>query len=189
MKIIREPLPGLFVIKPNVYKDERGFFLETWQHERFKEIGINKEFVQDNWSRSSKDVLRGLHFQLKHPQGKLVSVRRGAIYDVAVDIRENSETFGQWHGEVLSDENHLQIYIPPGFAHGFSVLSDIVDFNYKCTEYYHPDDEGGILWNDSDLKIHWKIEHPVVSEKDQKLLPFSELKLSDDLQPILQCMV
>ncbi len=184
MEIIREPLPGLFVIKPNVYKDERGFFLETWQHERFKEIGMNEEFVQDNWSRSSKDVLRGLHFQLKHPQGKLVSVRRGAIYDVAVDIRKNSETFGQWHGEVLSDENHLQIYIPPGFAHGFSVLSEIVDFNYKCTEYYHPDDEGGILWNDSDLKINWKIELPVISEKDQKLLPFSELKLYSELQPI-----
>jgi len=178
MEIIREPLPGLFVIKPNVYKDDRGFFMETWQQERFKEIGVTEDFVQDNWSRSARGVLRGLHFQKKYPQGKLVSVRRGAIYDVAVDIREDSETFGQWYGEILSDDNHLQIYIPPGFAHGFSVLSDIVDFNYKCTEYYHPEDEGGILWNDTYLDIDWRIENPLVSHKDQKLLSFSELNVA-----------
>lgn len=157
MEIIKEPLPGLLVIKPDVFKDERGFFLETWQAQRYKKIGIIEEFVQDNWSRSSKGVLRGLHFQKKHPQGKLVSVRRGTILDVALDIREHSKTFGQWHSEILSDENHLQLYIPPGFAHGFSVLSDNADFNYKCTEYYYHNDEGGILWNDPDLMIDWLI--------------------------------
>lgn len=176
MKILNEPLPGLFVLQPDVYTDERGFFLETWQKKRYKGIGIKEEFVQDNWSRSTKGVLRGLHFQEKHPQGKLVSVKRGLVLDVAVDIRIGSSTFGQWHSEVLSDENHLQMYIPPGFAHGFCVLSDIADFNYKCTDYYHSDDEGGIIWNDPKLNIDWKCENLklLISEKDRNLNSLDE---------------
>ncbi len=178
MNIIKEPLPGLLVIKPNIYRDERGFFLETWQQNRYKNIGINEDFVQDNWSRSSKNVLRGLHYQKNNPQGKLVSVRRGAIYDIAVDLRQDSETFGQWYGELLSDDNHLQLYVPPGFAHGFSVLSDIADFNYKCTDFYNPQDEYGIAWNDPELNIDWKVDNPIVSEKDHKLPNFNELNLA-----------
>lgn len=177
MKIINEPLPDLFVIQPKVYSDDRGFFLETWQKERYKEIGIKEDFVQDNWSRSTKGVLRGLHYQKDHPQGKLVSVRQGRIYDVAVDIRPESPTFGEWFGEELSDENYLQLYIPPGFAHGFAVLSEVCDFSYKCTDYYHPGDEGGIVWNDETLNINWRIENPIISEKDQYLSVFSGQKL------------
>jgi len=175
MTIIKEPLPGLLLIEPDVYKDERGFFMETWQKERYKEIGIEEDFVQDNWSRSTKRVLRGLHYQKEHPQGKLVSVRRGRIYDVAVDIRSDSPTFGEWYGEELSDENHLQLYVPQGFAHGFAVLSDVCDFEYKCTNFYRPDDEGGIIWNDRRLKISWKLEKPIVSDKDQNLPSFNSI--------------
>ena len=176
MEVIKEPLPGLLVIKPKVFKDERGFFLETWQRERYKEIGIEEEFVQDNWSRSTKGVLRGLHFQKEYPQGKLVSVRSGKVFDVAVDIRKDSPTFGEWYGEELSDENHLQMYVPPGFAHGFCVLSESADFVYKCTEYYNPNDESGIKWNDPELSINWPIDRPDISLKDQKLDPFRLLK-------------
>jgi len=140
MEIIKEPMPGLLVLKPRVFEDKRGMFLETWQKERYKEIGIEDEFVQDNWSRSTKDVLRGLHFQKRRPQGKLVSVRTGTVFDVAVDIRKDSPTFGQWFGEEISDENHLQMYVPPGFAHGFCVLSKRADFVYKCTNYFLPQD-------------------------------------------------
>ncbi|MCW9709140.1 dTDP-4-dehydrorhamnose 3,5-epimerase [Fodinibius salsisoli] len=172
MKVIKEPLPGLLVIQPDVYEDDRGFFLETWQQQRYKNIGIEEEFVQDNWSRSTKGVLRGLHFQKKYPQGKLVSVRQGKVFDVAVDIRPESETFGKWYGNELSDQNHLQMYIPPGFAHGFCVLSKVADFNYKCTEFYHSNDEGGIVWNDSNLDIKWPIENPIVSNKDKQLGTF-----------------
>ncbi len=143
LEVIREPLPGLLVIKPRVFKDERGFFLETWQKNRNKEIGLKENFVQDNWSHSTKGVLRGLHFQKKHPHGKLVSVRSGKVFDVAVDIRKESSTYGEWYAEELSDENHLQMYVPPGFAHGFCVLTDKADFVYKYTEFYYPEDEGG----------------------------------------------
>lgn len=171
MKVVKEPLSGLLVIKPDVFEDERGFFLETWQQDRYKEIGIEEDFVQDNWSRSTKGVLRGLHFQKEHPQGKLVSVRTGKVFDVAVDIRDASPTFGKWHGQELSDENHLQMYVPPGFAHGFCVLSEVADFNYKCTEYYYPGDEGGIRWDDSEFKIDWKMDTELikVSDKDNQL--------------------
>jgi len=169
MEVLREPLPDLLVIKPDVYKDERGFFLETWQKERYKEIGIQEKFVQDNWSRSKKGVLRGLHFQTKKPQGKLVSVRRGIILDVAVDIRKDSDTFGRYHSEILSDENHLQLYIPPGFAHGFCVFSDVADFTYKCTDYYYSEYDSGILWNDEYLNIDWKMRNPIISDKDSQL--------------------
>ncbi len=174
MKVILEPLPNLLVISPDVFKDERGFFLETWQKKKYQKIGVSLDFVQDNWSRSTKGVLRGLHYQEKYPQGKLVSVRRGAIFDVAVDIRESSPTFGQWHGEILSDENLLQMYIPPGFAHGFCVLSEVADFNYKCTEYYNADDEDGIIWNDPSINIKWPIVSPITSQKDMLLSTFDE---------------
>lgn len=179
MEVIEEPLPGLLLIKPDVYEDERGFFLETWQQERYKEIGIEEDFVQDNWSRSKKRVLRGLHFQKENPQGKLVSVRRGKVFDVAVDIRPESDTFGEWYGNELSGQNHLQMYVPPGFAHGFCVMSEIADFNYKCTEYYYPDDEGGIRWNDEYLDISWPIYTPIISEKDLNLPVFGDEDLKN----------
>lgn len=171
MEVIKEPLPGLLVIKPRVFEDERGFFLETWEKRKYKEIGIEEGFVQDNWSRSTKGVLRGLHYQKEHPQGKLVCVKGGKVFDVAVDIRENSDTFGEWHGEELSDENHLQMYVPPGFAHGFCVLSEKADFNYKCTDYYFPNDEGGINWNDPFLDINWGLTEKslIISSKDRSL--------------------
>lgn len=175
MEVIKEPIPGLLVIQPRVFSDDRGFFLETWQKERYKDLGIKEEFVQDNWSRSTKGVLRGLHFQKKHPQGKLVSVRRGSVYDVAVDIREGSDTYGEWYGEELSEENFLQMYVPPGFAHGFCVLSEVADFSYKCTDFYHAGDEGGILWNDPVLDIQWPISDAMVSEKDNYLSNFEDL--------------
>jgi len=175
MEVIQEPLQGLLIIKPNVFNDGRGFFLETWQKERYKEVGIKENFVQDNWSRSAKGVLRGLHFQKKHPQGKLVSVRTGEVFDVAVDIRRDSPTFGKWHGEVLSDKNHLQMYVPPGFAHGFCVLSEMADFSYKCTDYYNPPDEGGIVWNDYEIGIDWPVLSPLVSEKDASLPGFHSI--------------
>lgn len=175
MEIIKEPLPDLLLIKPRVFEDERGFFLETWQKERYKDLGIKEDFVQDNWSRSTKGVLRGLHYQKKNPQGKLVSVKRGKVFDVAVDIRKDSATYGEWFGEELSDVNHLQMYIPPGFAHGFCVLSEIADFSYKCTDYYVEADEGGIRWNDRILSINWPLKNPVVSKKDQLLDLFSEI--------------
>jgi dTDP-4-dehydrorhamnose 3,5-epimerase len=158
-------------LKPRVFTDDRGFFLETWQDNRYDTIGIKEKFVQDNWSRSTYGVLRGLHFQINQPQGKLVSVHRGSVYDVAVDIRKSSPTFGQWYGEILSDENHLQMYVPPGFAHGFCVMSDIADFVYKCTDYYNNKDEGGILWNDKKLAIKWPVDNPIVSPKDKLLSP------------------
>lgn len=178
LEVIKEPLPGLLVIKPRVFKDERGFFLETWQKERYQEIGIREDFVQDNWSRSTKGVLRGLHFQKEHPQGKLVSVRSGKVFDVAVDIRKDSPTFGQWFGEELSEDNHLQMYVPSGFAHGFCVLSETANFVYKCTEYYYPNDEGGILFNDETLAIDWPINEGsiVTSDKDKENLSYIEFR-------------
>jgi dTDP-4-dehydrorhamnose 3,5-epimerase len=181
VKIIDEPLPDLLVIEPNVYNDERGFFLETWQKKKYENLGVQETFVQDNWSRSEKGVLRGLHFQKENPQGKLVSVRQGVVYDIAVDIRKGSETFGQWFGLELSEENYLQMYIPPGFAHGFSVLSEVADFSYKCTSYYNPEDEAGIIWNDPYLNIDWKVSYPKISVKDSKLQSFHSLKQLDKI--------
>lgn len=166
MEVEQTNLPGVLLIKPKVFGDSRGFFLETYSAARYQEAGIKEVFVQDNHSRSGKGVLRGLHYQLQHPQGKLVSVNRGEVFDVAVDIRVGSPTFGQWYGVNLSEANHYQLYIPPGFAHGFAVISDIVDFTYKCTDYYHPDDEQGILWNDATINIPWPLDNPVLSNKD-----------------------
>ena len=175
IELIDEPLPDLLVIKPKVFKDERGFFLETWQKNKNKKIGLDQDFVQENWSRSTFGILRGLHFQVKHPQGKLVSVHNGKVFDVAVDLRKESKTYGKWYGLELSDENHLQMYVPPGFAHGFCVLSDVADFVYKCTDYYYPNDESGIIWNDTSLNIKWPIKNPIISDKDSILSTFNKL--------------
>ncbi|MCX9474618.1 dTDP-4-dehydrorhamnose 3,5-epimerase, partial [Vibrio cholerae] len=161
MKVIDTAIPDVKIIEPKVFGDERGFFLETFHLKRYQEmLGINLDFVQDNHSRSTKGVLRGLHFQKTKPQGKLVRVVRGEVFDVAVDIRKGSPTFGKWEGVILSEENKRQFWVPPGFAHGFLVLSDIADFEYKCTDYYDASDEGSLLWSDPELDIDW----PNVSE-------------------------
>ena len=149
------PIEGLFVIEPKVFGDARGYFMETYNQKDFEENGLAMQFVQDNQSSSRKGVLRGLHFQKTHPQGKLVRVVSGRVFDVAVDIRPGSETYGKWHGVELSAENKKQFYIPPGFAHGFLVLSDTAEFCYKCTDFYHPGDEGGLAWNDPAIGIQW----------------------------------
>lgn len=168
MKIIETSLPGVMVIEPKVFGDDRGFFLETYRQDCFREAGIEEVFIQDNHSRSCKGVLRGLHYQLEQPQGKLVRVSRGAVYDVAVDVRKGSSNFGQWVGVVLDDKNHRMMYVPPGFAHGFCVISDEVDFIYKCTGYYHPQSEQGIAWNDPNLAISWPSDIEfILSEKDK----------------------
>jgi dTDP-4-dehydrorhamnose 3,5-epimerase len=167
MNVIKTKLHDCVIIEPKVFGDERGFFLETFQAKRYADLGgIRLSFVQDNHSRSSKGVLRGLHFQKTKPQGKLVRVVRGEVYDVAVDIREGSSTFGLWEGVILSAENKRQFWVPPGFAHGFLVLSDTADFEYKCTDYYDSCDEGSILWNDPDLEIPWPLVDPILSSKD-----------------------
>ena len=157
MKVIETTLPGVIVIEPKVFGDQRGFFQETYHAQRYREAGLDVTFVQDNHSRSRRGVLRGLHYQMIQMQGKLVSVTRGEVFDVAVDIRKGSATFGQWYGTHLNDENHRQMYVPPGYAHGFCVLSETVDFIYKCTDYYHPQSEKGVLWNDPEIGIEWPI--------------------------------
>jgi dTDP-4-dehydrorhamnose 3,5-epimerase len=166
MKITEGPLSGLLIIEPKVFKDERGFFYETFQLERYKKAGM-PEFVQDNTSHSKRNALRGLHYQLPHSQGKLVTVTRGEVWDVVVDIRLSSPTFGKWFSITLTDKNHVQMYIPPGFAHGFCVLSEDTDFSYKCTNYYAPGCEYGIAWNDPKLNIPWPIQQPILSPKDE----------------------
>ena len=178
MKVIETSIRGCVIIEPTVFGDERGFFLETFHAARYAEsAGINLPFVQDNHSRSSKGVLRGLHFQKTKPQGKLVRVVRGEVYDVAVDIRANSKTFGKWEAVILSEHNKLQFWVPPGFAHGFVVLSDIADFEYKCTDFYDSTDEGSILWSDPDLGIQWPIQNPIVSAKDAVAKQLADLDL------------
>jgi dTDP-4-dehydrorhamnose 3,5-epimerase len=173
MDVIETFLSGVVVVEPRIYADQRGYFLETYNRQRYHEAGLPAVFVQDNVSSSRQGTLRGLHYQHPKGQGKLVQVLEGSVFDVAVDIRTDSPTFGKWHGITLTGEKHNQMYIPPGFAHGFYVLSKTVLFSYKCTEYYSPDTEGGILWNDPDLGIEWPlIEEPVLSEKD---LRFSRL--------------
>jgi dTDP-4-dehydrorhamnose 3,5-epimerase len=168
MRIQATAIPGVLIIEPNVFGDERGFFLETYHQARFEAAGLPSRFVQANHSRSKKGVLRGLHYQLVQPQGKLVSVLHGAVFDVAVDIRQGSPTFGLWVGTVLDDLNHCQLYIPPGFAHGFEVLSDEVDFFYQCTDYYHPASERGIAWDDPSIGIDWPLKEVLLSEKDRQ---------------------
>ncbi len=166
MQVIATDLPGVIVIEPRVFGDQRGFFLETYSADRYAEAGIRATFVQDNWSRSSRGTLRGLHFQEPYAQGKLVSVARGAVYDVALDVRRGSPTFGRWVGYELSEENKRQMWIPPGFAHGFMVTSECCDFLYKCTAPYRPEAECAIAWNDPALAISWPITDPVLSPKD-----------------------
>ncbi len=170
IKVTSCEIKGLYVIEPKVFGDERGYFVETYNKQEFSEFGLDMEFVQDNQSMSRKGVLRGLHFQKKFPQGKLVRVLSGEVFDVAVDIRKGSETYGKWFGVVLSDENKKQFYVPEGFAHGYLVLSETAVFAYKCTEFYHPEDEGGIQWDDPDIGIEWPLEEGmqvILSEKDK----------------------
>lgn len=166
MKIQSTRLDGVIIIMPSVFTDPRGFFLETYHSSRYREIGIECDFVQDNLSHSTKDTLRGLHYQHPHGQAKLVSVIKGEVFDVAVDIRRGSPTFGQWGGVRLSAENHRQLFVPEGFAHGFCVLSDDAIFSYKCSDYYAPGAEHGIVWNDPAIGIKWPVESPLLSEKD-----------------------
>jgi dTDP-4-dehydrorhamnose 3,5-epimerase len=178
MNVIKTRLSDCVIIEPEVFGDERGFFLETFQTKRYEDLaGITLPFVQDNHSRSSKGVLRGLHFQKNKPQGKLVRVVRGKVYDVAVDLRKASPTFGMWESVILSEENKTQFWIPPGFAHGFMVLSETADFEYKCTDYYDPQDEYSLLWNDSALSIPWPSKYPRLSDKDAGACKLSDLKL------------
>ena len=177
MNVVKTKLHDCVIIEPKVFGDDRGFFLETFQAERYAELaGITLPFVQDNHSRSSKAVLRGLHYQKTKPQGKLVRVVRGEVYDVALDIRQDSPTIGQWEGVILSEVNKRQFWVPPGFAHGFLVLSETADFEYKCTDYYDPFDEGSVLWNDPDLGISWPTATPILSNKDASADRLVDLK-------------
>ncbi len=174
------PIEGLYIIEPQVFGDDRGYFMETYNLQEFEAAGLATAFVQDNQSKSRRGVLRGLHFQKKHPQGKLVRVLSGEVFDVAVDLRKGSVTFGQWQGVILSGENKKQFYVPEGFAHGFLVLSGEAIFAYKCTDFYHPEDEGGILWNDPEIGIEWPLAAgmvPSLSAKDLNLGKFSEVVL------------
>ncbi len=168
MNVIRTDIPDVIVVEPRVFRDPRGFFKETFQRNRYAEAGIRADFVQDNISRSRKGTLRGLHLQIQHPQAKLVQALTGRIFDVAVDLRRSSPTFGGWVGMELNDENHRQMYIPPGFAHGFCVLSETADLFYKCSDFYYPEHERTLLWNDPTVGILWPLEgEPVLSDKDR----------------------
>ena len=175
MNVVGTSLPGVLILEPKVFGDERGFFMETWNGKRYEEAGLPARFVQDNLSYSARGVLRGLHFQNPQPQGKLVSVLRGEVFDVAVDIRVGSPTFGEWTGVTLSAENKRQFYVPPDFAHGFLVTSEDALFFYKCTDYYSPSSEGTVLWNDPDIGIEWPADAPTLSEKDRAAPPLREM--------------
>ena len=177
MEVTSLAIPEVKLIKPKRFGDNRGFFQQTYHKEQYDENGINTLFVQDNWSRSVKGVLRGLHYQLRNPQAKLVTVMRGSVFDVAVDIRKSSPTFGKWVGEILSEENGHQLFVPRGFAHGFVVLSEEVDFIYKCDNLYTPGDEYGIKWDDQDIAIEWpQVDTPLtLSDKDQQTLPLKDV--------------
>lgn len=188
MKVTPSKLPEVLILEPKVFGDHRGFFLETYRQEAFSDLGINLPFVQDNHSRSSRGTLRGLHYQLEQPQGKLVRVALGSVFDVAVDVRVGSPNFGKWFGTILDDKDMKMLYVPPGFAHGFLVLTDVADFIYKCTDYYHPESEQGILWNDPDIGVEWPGNEILLSNKDsesillknqsvEKLPFYSELQL------------
>ena len=182
--MIFEPtsLPGVFLLQPRVFGDERGFFLESWNAATFREAGFDLDFVQDNHSRSARGILRGLHYQTRHTQGKLVRVTAGAVFDVAVDLRRDSPTLGQWFGAELSAENHRMLWVPPGFAHGFYVLSESADFQYKCTDYYDPKSEITLAWNDPRVGIDWPIppgESPQLSDKDAEGLAWADAPLLD----------
>lgn len=175
MKIIETPLKGVLIIEPDAFEDPRGFFMETFHRQRYAKAGIDCRFVQDNLSFSVRNTLRGLHFQIRTPQIKLVQAISGEIFDVVVDIRPGSPTFSRWTGAHLSAANRRQIFIPRGFAHGFCVLSETAHFSYKCSEFYAPEDESGILWSDPDIGIDWPVKEPLVSEKDRRLGRLAEL--------------
>mgnify|MGYP005658195377 FL=1 len=176
MNITRTTIKDVLIFEPEVFGDHRGYFMETWRKSEMEQLGVADEFVQDNQSRSQQNTLRGLHYQLKYPQGKLVRVLWGKIFDVAVDLRKNSATFGQWVGVTLSAENRAQLWVPGGFAHGFYVLSESAEIAYKCTEYYHPEEDRSLLWNDPDLAIDWPLleAQPLLSEKDRTASPLSK---------------
>jgi len=183
MKVIETSIPDVKVIEPKIFGDERGFFMETWNENTFETAGIDVAFVQDNHSRSVKNTLRGMHYQIRQPQGKLVRVTRGEVFDVAVDLRSNSCTFGHWVGEYLSEENNRMLWVPPGFAHGFLVTSDTADFQYKCTDFYAPEHERSIHWADKTLAIAWPTPagiEPLVSKKDTMGLPLEEAETYED---------
>jgi dTDP-4-dehydrorhamnose 3,5-epimerase len=180
MEFMATQIPDVVLIKPKVFGDERGYFMETWEKHKFAQAGINAEFVQDNYSRSVQATLRGLHYQIEQPQGKLVRVTVGEVFDIAVDIRKRSPTFTQWIGVVLSAQNKHQLWVPPGFAHGFVVLSETAEFSYKCTDFYAPQHERSIIWNDPDIGIDWPIPHdqpPILSPKDRAGVPFKAAEL------------
>ena len=178
MEFIKTKIEGLYIIEPKVFGDQRGYFMETYNEKKFKEHGLDYVFVQDNQSKSKKGVLRGLHFQKNFPQAKLVRAVSGEVFDVAVDLRKNSPTYGQWVGVVLSSENKRMFMVPRGFAHGFVVLSETAEFAYKCDDFYHPEDEGGVMWNDKDIGVEWPIDiEPILSEKDTKYLSLKESKI------------
>lgn len=179
MNILPTKIPDLLILEPKVFGDQRGFFQESYHQQRYVEHGITEHFVQDNHSRSKRGVLRGLHYQLERPQAKLVTVLRGRVFDVAVDMRASSDTFGQWVGVMLDDIDHHQFYIPEGFAHGFCVLSEIADFCYKCSDYYDPKSERGIIWNDPKVRIDWPIENPELSEKDRAYPSIQDMPETD----------
>lgn len=179
-KFIKTPIEDLYIIEPKVFGDHRGYFMETYNYEDFKEAGLDMVFVQDNQSKSKKGVLRGMHFQTQYSQGKLVRAIKGEVFDVAVDLRKESKTYGQWYGVLLNEENKKQFYVPEGFAHGFLVTSDEAEFVYKCTNLYHPEFEGGIAWDDSDINIQWPLEgidEVLLSDKDKNAPTLKERKI------------
>lgn len=175
MKVTGTPLPGVLIIEPEIFKDDRGYFMETFNQTRYRDNGINRYFVQDNLSYSIHGTLRGLHFQIHKPQAKLIQVLQGEVFDVTVDVRPNSPHFGKWTGVTLSGENKRQLFIPEGFAHGFCVVSESALFHYKCSNFYDPGDEGGIVWNDKDVGIQWPLKQPIVSPKDKRLICLADL--------------
>ena len=181
IKTKKTPLEGFLILELETFKDDRGFFLETFQEKNYKEAGIKDKFVQENQSRSSKGVLRGMHFQGKRPQAQIVTVMRGCIFDVGVDLRQNSSTFGQWYGFELSDVGQRQVYMAPGIAHGFCVLSDLADLHYKVSRFYDPDDECGMLWNDSEVNIDWPSINPLIHQRDATYQSLSQLIESHQL--------
>jgi len=175
IKVKKTSLEGFLIVELETFKDDRGFFLETFQEKSYKEAGIADKFVQDNQSRSSKGVLRGMHFQVKRPQAQIVTVMRGSIFDVGVDLRQDSSTFGQWYGVELSDVGQRQVYMAPGIAHGFCVLSDLADLHYKVSRFYDPDDECGMVWNDSEVNIDWPLMTPLIHQRDATYQSLSQL--------------
>ena len=180
MKFEETPLSGMYLVQPDVFGDQRGFFLESWNRDTFRQEGFEMDFVQDNHSRSKRGILRGMHYQTRHTQGKLVRVTAGEVFDAVVDLRRDSPTLGQWHGVTLSEENQSMLWVPPGFAHGFYVCSDYADFQYKCTDIYHPDSEISLAWNDPTVGINWPVPHgetPELSAKDAAALTWENIPL------------